>query len=69
MPAPSKAVQQAAAIALHHPEKLHKENRSFLKMTKEQLHEYASTAHKGLPKHSVPLSELMKGRGRRGKKK
>jgi hypothetical protein len=72
MPAPSRAMQQAAAIAKHHPEKLHKENRSLLKMTDEQLEEYASTPHEGLPKHAgdrIPLSELMKGRKKRKKKK
>ena len=69
MSAPSRAMQQAAAIALHHPEKLHKENRSLLGMTKEQLGEYASTPHEGLPKHSVPLAELMRMRKRRKGKK
>jgi hypothetical protein len=68
MPAPSTAMQRATAIALHDPEKLHKENRSLLKMTKEQLGEYASTPHEGLPKHSVPLADLMRMRKRKGKK-
>jgi hypothetical protein len=34
------------AIAEHHPEKLHKENKSVLSMSQKQLHEFAST--KGL---------------------
>jgi len=34
------------AIAEHNPEKLHKENRGVLSMSKSQLHDYAST--KGL---------------------
>jgi hypothetical protein len=69
MPAPSKAMRQAAAIALHHPEKLYKRNRSLREMTDEQLHDYASTPEKGLPDHSrdIPLAEMM--RGRRSKKK
>jgi hypothetical protein len=50
MPAESRAQQQAAAIAKHHPEKLYKRNRSLLGMTDEQLGHYASTKHKGLPK-------------------
>lgn len=61
-------MRQAAAIALHHPEKLHKENRSLLKMTDEQLRDYASTPEKGLPKHSVPLAEMMRAHKRKGKK-
>jgi hypothetical protein len=61
-------MQRAAAIALHHPEKLHKGNRSLLRMSDEQLREYASTPHEGLPKHSVPLSELMRMKKRKGKK-
>lgn len=62
MPAPSTAMQQAAAIALHHPEKLYGRNRSLLKMKREDLREYASTPHEGLPKHSVPLAELMRAK-------
>jgi len=51
MPAPSKAMQEAAAIALHEPYKLKKENRGMLSMTKEQLREFASTPTKDLPYH------------------
>ena len=36
------------AIGEHHPEKLYAKNRGILKMSKRQLHEYAST--KGLSK-------------------
>jgi hypothetical protein len=50
MPAPTKAMRRAAAIAEHHPEKLYKRNKSLLKMSKSQLHDYASTPEKGLPK-------------------
>jgi hypothetical protein len=58
-------MQQASAIALHNPEKLYARNRSLLKMKSEDLRDYASTPHKGLPKRSVPLTELMKRRKRR----
>lgn len=58
-------MQQASAIALHHPGKLYARNRSLLKMKREDLRDYASTPRKGLPKHSVPLAELMKRRKRR----
>jgi hypothetical protein len=51
MPAESTAFRRAAAIAEHHPEKLYKRNRSLLKMTHEDLHDYASTPEKGLPHH------------------
>ena len=51
MPSDSIAQQQATAIAEHEPEKLYKRNKGLLKMTKGQLHDFASTKHKGLPKH------------------
>lgn len=50
MPAKSKAQRKAMAIAKHAPSKLHKKNRAMLKMTGKQLHEFASTKEKGLPK-------------------
>ncbi len=49
MPAVSKAQQQAMAIAEHNPAKLYKKNRSLLRMTHQQLHDFASTPEKGLP--------------------
>ena len=49
MPAKSKAQQQAMAIAEHHPSKLYKKNRGMAKMSKEELHKFASTKTKGLP--------------------
>ena len=48
-PAVSKAQQQAMAIAEHNPSKLYKRNRGMKKMSKGQLHEFASTKRKGLP--------------------
>lgn len=51
MPATSIAQREVMAIAEHHPEKLHKENRSLLKkMSHQQLHDFASTSEKNLPK-------------------
>lgn len=38
------------AIAKHAPGKLHKRNRAMLQMTGKQLHEFASTKEKALPK-------------------
>lgn len=49
MPAPSKAMRKAAAIAEHHPHELYKKNRSLLRMTHQQLHDFASTPEKDLP--------------------
>ena len=54
MPAPSKAMRQASAIAKHHPEKLYKRNRGLLKMSKEDLSDFAETKEKGLPMHVLP---------------
>lgn len=49
MPAVSQAQQRAMAIAEHAPEKLKKKNKGLLRMSHEQLHEFASTPRKGLP--------------------
>ena len=46
----SKDQRVAMAIAEHHPGKLYKRNRNLLKMTHEQLSDYASTSEEGLPK-------------------
>ncbi len=50
MPAKSKAQQQLMAIAEHDPEKLYKKNRGILRMTQQQMHDFASTSAKDLPK-------------------
>jgi len=50
-------MQQASAIALHHPNKLYKRNRGMLRMDGEDLHDFAST--KGLT-----LRKLVHGRKR-----
>lgn len=51
MPSVSKAQQEVMAIAEHDPDKLKKRNRGLLKMTHQQLHDFASTPRKGLPEH------------------
>lgn len=51
MPAESKAQQQTMAIAEREPSKLKGKNRGLLKMSHEQLHDFAATSTKGLPKH------------------
>jgi hypothetical protein len=55
MPSVSKAQQAAMAIAEHEPKKLYKKNRGLLKMSREQLHDYASTSTKGLPERKRGL--------------
>jgi hypothetical protein len=50
MQAKSKKQQKVMAIAEHNPKKLYKKNKDLLKMTKKQLHDFASTKTKDLPK-------------------
>lgn len=52
MPAKSKAQQAAMAIAEHSPGKLNPENRGLLKMSHSQLHDFAATPTKNLPKYA-----------------
>lgn len=49
MPAVSKAQRIAMAIAEHDPKKLYKKNKGLLKMSHEQLHDFASTSEENLP--------------------
>jgi hypothetical protein len=51
MPSVSKAQQAATAIAENEPGKLFAKNKGMLKMSKQQLSDFASTKTKGLPKH------------------
>jgi hypothetical protein len=60
MPAGSIALRRLAGLAEHHPEKVSKKNRSILKMTGVQLHDFASTPETGLP--------YKKGKKRKSKK-
>lgn len=48
------------AIAEHHPEKLNSANKGMLQMSHSQLHDFAATPQKGLPKSKVQkkLGEL-----------
>ena len=52
MPSVSKAQRRAIAIAEHHPKKLYKRNRSLLKMSRADMHDFASTKEKGLKRRS-----------------
>jgi hypothetical protein len=64
MPAKSIAQRQVMGIAEHHPEKLYAKNKGLLKMSKSQLHDFASTPDKGLPMHTVS-NKLKKMRPKR----
>ena len=61
MPSVSQNQQIAMAIAEHHPGKLYKRNRGLLKMSHQQLHDFASTSRKGLPKKKS-VADVMKGK-------
>jgi hypothetical protein len=50
MPAKSKKQQALMAIAEHNPSKVRGKNKGVLKMSKKQLHDFAATKTKGLPK-------------------
>jgi len=50
MPAVSQKQQQAMAIASRAPGKLYKRNQGLTKMSRTQLHDFASTKRSGLPK-------------------
>jgi hypothetical protein len=64
MPAVSEKQRKLMAIAEHHPEKLHAENRGVLKMSHQQLHEFAST--KGLGKKKKALNTLKRAKKQYG---
>lgn len=49
MPALSKKQRRLMAIAEHHPGEVYGKNRAVLKMSHQQLHDFASTKEKGLP--------------------
>jgi hypothetical protein len=53
MPATSQKQEQAMAIAEHEPGKLYGRNKGMLSMSKGQLHDFAATPRKGLPKRST----------------
>ena len=64
MPAKSRAQRDAMSIAEHEPSKLYARNKGLAKMSKKDLHDFASTKEKGLPKkvgrHSREDRELIR---------
>ena len=67
MPAVSKAQRRAIAIAEHHPEKLYGRNKSLLRMKHSDMHDFASTREKGLPKRKSKRKHGRKHRGGRNR--
>jgi hypothetical protein len=60
LPAVSQKQQEAMAIAKSEPGKLYKKNKGLLKMSGDQLSEFASTPRKGLPKSkTMTAAEMM----------
>lgn len=60
MPATSRNQQIAMAIAEHEPDKLYARNSAMLKMTRKQLHDFAATRRKGLPRKAKRLRDMGK---------
>jgi hypothetical protein len=53
MPAKSVAQRRLMAIAEHAPSKLNKKNKGVLRMSHQQLHEFADTKESNLPEHTA----------------
>lgn len=49
MPALSIKMRRLMGLAEHHPEQVLKKNRGVLKMSHQQLHDFASTSEENLP--------------------
>jgi len=62
VPSVSKAEQKAMQIAEHAPGKLYKRNRGLLKMSHEQLHDFASGPEEGKPEHVRQSGKLYRRR-------
>jgi hypothetical protein len=55
MPAKSVAQRRLMAMALHNPGMIKGKNRGVMKMSAEDLHDFASTKEKGLKQHVMSL--------------
>lgn len=56
MPATSQAQQRLMAMAEHNPSKVSAKNRGVLKMSHQQLHDFAATKRSTLPARKVSRS-------------
>jgi hypothetical protein len=61
MPSVSKAQQTAMQIAEHTPGKLYSRNRGLLKMSHQQLHDFATGSEKGKLERKGKLYEAVRG--------
>jgi hypothetical protein len=66
MPALSEAQRRLMAIAEHHPSEVYAKNRGVLNMSHGQLHDFAATKEKGLPKRKSLRHRLTKRRMKKG---
>jgi len=57
MPALSKAQQRLMGMAEHNPGAVTSRNRGVLKMSHQQLHDFAATSTKSLPEHAGALKK------------
>lgn len=64
MPAVSKKQRRAMAIAEHHPSELYSKNKGLLKMSHQQLHDFAATSEKKLPTVAKASKKIQEARRR-----
>lgn len=66
MPAQSKAQRKLMALAEHHPSEVYARNKGVLSMSHEQLHDFATTKEKSLPKRKKPhpAQDVIRNHGR-----
>lgn len=60
MPAVSKNQQKLMGLAEHNPSAVYSKNKSVLKMSHKQMHDFAATKTKGLPKEKGNQSAYRK---------
>lgn len=65
MPALSVKQRRLMAIAEHHPSQVQAKNKGVLKMSHQQLHDFASTKEKNLPKSVSKASSKIAARRKR----
>jgi len=66
MPAVSKKQRRVMAIAEHSPDELYERNKGLKKMDRSQLHDFAATKEKGLPKKKPePIKRFMNRRNKK----
>jgi hypothetical protein len=69
MPSRSKAQRRLMGMALHSPEKLKGKNKGVLKMSDEQLSDFASTKEANLPKKIKKPEAIKRFMNRRNKRR